>query len=111
MPKQSRRPALLAVAVSLSLTGIAALPAAGSAHDYPSSVDRTFVKACTKSAQNAGASRTKARRYCLKALDCIDDKLSLRQFKKADDAVRAGRKSKYDKVIAGCVRKAAAQVS
>jgi hypothetical protein len=95
----------------LSVAGLAAVPAASSAHNYPSSIDRAFLNACTKSAQDQGASRSKARRYCVAALDCIDDKLTLRQFKAADEATRAGRKSRYDKVIAGCVRQAGGQLS
>jgi hypothetical protein len=100
----SRRPALVAGIVSLSLAGVAAVPA--SAHDYPSQVDKNFLTSCQKAAQDAGSSKARAKRYCNAALDCISDKLTLRQFKQADDAAREGRKSKYDKTIAKCVRKA-----
>ena len=100
----SRRPALVAGIVSLSIAGVAAVPA--SAHDYPRQVDRNFMTSCQKAATNAGSSKARAKRYCQAALDCISDKLTLRQFKQADDAARKGRKSKYDKTIAACVRKA-----
>lgn len=82
-----------------------------SAQDYPSSVDRNFMSSCQKSAIDAGSSRAKARRYCQAALDCISDKLTLRQFKEADDAAREGRKSRYDRTIKNCVRQANAEVN
>ena len=100
----SRRPAFVAGIVTLSLAGVAAVPA--SAHDYPAQVDRNFMTSCQKAAVNAGSSKARAKRYCQAALDCISDKLTLRQFKQADDAAREGRKSKYDKTIRACVRKA-----
>lgn len=105
----SRRPALVAGLVSLSLAGVAAVPA--SAHDYPSSVDRNFMSSCQKSAIKAGSSRAKARRYCQAALDCISDRLTLRQFEAADDAAREGRKSRYDRTIKNCVQQANAEVN
>jgi hypothetical protein len=105
----SRRPAIVAGLVSLSLAGVAAVPA--SAHDYPAKVNSNFMQSCVKSARDTGASRSKATRYCDAVLDCLHDKLTLRQFIAADAAASAGRKSKYDKVVAGCVKKGNAAVS
>jgi hypothetical protein len=103
----SRRPAFVAGIVTLALAGVAAVPA--SAHTYPSQVNKNFLSSCQKAAQGAGSSKSRAKRYCNAALDCISDKLTLRQFKEADDAAREGRKSKYDKTIANCVKKANSQ--
>jgi hypothetical protein len=105
----SRRPAFVAGIVTLSLAGVAAVPA--SAHDYPSQVDKNFMTSCQKSAVGAGSSKTRAKRYCQAALDCISDKLTLKQFKEADDAAREQRKSKYDKTIRACVKQANQQSS
>jgi hypothetical protein len=105
----ARRPAVVAGIVTMSLAGIAAVPA--SAHNYPAQVDKNFLKSCQKAAVGAGSSKARAKRYCNAALDCISDKLTLRQFKEADDAAREGRKSKYDKKIAACVKKANRQSS
>ena len=100
----SGRPALAAGIVTLSLAGVAAVPA--SAHDYPAQVDRNFMKSCMNAAKDAGSNNKRAKRYCQAALDCISDKLTLRQFIAADEAARAGRKSKYDRTIRTCIRKA-----
>jgi len=101
---KSRRPAVVAGIVTLSLAGVAAVPA--SAHDYPAQVDRAFLSSCQKAAQNAGSSKARARRYCRAALDCISDRLTLAQFKEADEAARENRKSKYDKTINACIKRA-----
>jgi hypothetical protein len=100
----SRRPALVAGIVTLSLAGAAAVPA--SAHTYPSQVNKNFMSSCQKAAVGAGSSKARAKRYRRAALNCISDKLTLRQFKEADDAAREGRKSKYDRTIRNCVNKA-----
>ncbi len=107
----SRRSALVAGLVSLSIAGVAAVPA--SAHDYPSSVNKNFMTSCQKSAlaSNSQITKSQAKRYCQAALDCISDKLTLKQFSEADAAAQAGRKSKYDKTINACVKKANSIIS
>jgi len=101
---RSRRHLLTAGLVSLSLAGVAAVPA--SASDYPSQIEHNFLSSCQKSAVKAGSAKTHAKRYCSAVLSCLEDKLTLKQFAAADTAARKGRKSKYDKVVAGCVKKA-----
>lgn len=105
----SRRPAVVAGIVTLSLAGVAAVPA--SAHEYPSQVNKNFLRSCQKAAQGAGSSKARAKRYCNAALDCISGKLTLKQFQEADQAAREHRKSKYDKTISACVKKANQQAS
>ncbi len=105
----SRRPAIAAGLVTLALAGVAAVPA--SAHDYPSKVDGNFMKSCVKSATDTGASKAKSTRYCGAVLDCLHGKLTLKQFLVADAAASAGRKSKYDKVVAACVKQGNGQIS
>jgi hypothetical protein len=108
----SRRPAIVAGLVSLSIAGVAAVPA--SANDYPSQVNKNFMSSCVKAAVKAGGGKItkgKATSYCQSALDCISGKLTLKQFQEADEAAAAGKKSKYDKTINACVKKASSKLT
>jgi hypothetical protein len=96
----SRRPALVAGLVSLSLAGVAAVPATAS--NYPKKVDKAFLSSCEKSAVKAGAPRSKAETYCETVLHCLESKLTLKQFIQVNRDVTKG---KYSKTAKACIKK------
>jgi hypothetical protein len=102
----SRRPALAAGLVSLSLAGVAAVPATAS--NYPKKVDRAFLTSCEKSAVKAGASRGTSRTYCKTVLHCLESKLTLKQFIAVDRNVSKGH---YSKVANACIKKGKQAIS
>src|SRR3569833_733259 len=94
----SRRPALVAGLVGLSVAGGAAGPAA--AANYPAKVDRAFLKTCEKAAISAGkVSKSEAATYCETALHCLERKLTLKEFVQGE----ASNSSRYKKVVKGCI--------
>jgi hypothetical protein len=94
----SRRPALVVGLVSLSVAGVAAVPA--SAADYPAKVDKAFLKTCEKAAISAGkVSKSDAQTYCETALHCLERKLTLKQFIQGE----ATNSSRYKKAVKGCI--------
>ncbi len=95
---------LVAVAV---LLGVAALPSAASARDYPASVERTFMRTCVASAlksSDGALTRAKARKLCRASLECIEEALTLKQFRQSDEAIREGRKDPHARTIARCTK-------
>jgi len=101
----SRRPALVAGLVTVSLAGVAAVPAAAS--NYPANVQKAFMSSCEKAAIKAGnVSKADAKTYCGTALKCLEGKLTVKQFVQADDG-----NSKYKKVVNACVKKGKQAIS
>jgi hypothetical protein len=101
--------AVIACALLLLCAALVGAGAAGAAKgDYPAKVEKAFMKSCVKSAHSGGdgLSRKKARKYCQTAFDCIESKLTLKQFEKAAGGSKKGRKA-----ISSCEKKALKTIS
>lgn len=51
--------------------------------DYPAAVQKAFQPACVKGATSGdGVTKKKARKYCRAVFACIEDKITLKKFKR-----------------------------
>jgi hypothetical protein len=108
--------ALLALASLLVAIGAGASADAStpSRRHYPSAVRSAFIASCTKAAKEAAGTRltsAQARTYCRSALACIERHLTLRQFERVVQNMRAGRRNPNARVLTSCERAAAKEVT
>jgi hypothetical protein len=108
--------ALLALAVvllALAAAGIASAAAPDQRH-YPPNVRSQFTSSCVQSAKRvAGANiitKAKATAYCRSALSCIERHLTLAQFVRLAQNLKAGRHDSHVSVMTSCERAAAKRV-
>ena len=77
-----------------------------SAADYPRQVKQSFQKSCVKAAKSGGVSGAKAEAYCRAALNCLQDKLTLKQFKRLTE----NGEFASNKKVKACIKKASAKL-
>jgi hypothetical protein len=106
-----RTSALLVTAtIGVALSLGAAAPAISAGDSYPSSVRGPFLKACTKTAAEGQLTNKQAARYCRLALSCIEDRLTLKEFKETVTRMGSGKRNPNAKVFTTCERQAIRQV-
>ena len=114
-PKPRRILALLglaAVLAALAAAGFATAATPDQRH-YPPSVRHQFTASCVTSAKDvAGDNITKAKatEYCRVALNCIERHMTLAQFVRLGQNLKAGRHDSHVSVMTTCERSAARTV-
>jgi hypothetical protein len=75
---------LVAAFLCVCVVSLVAVGAAGARDKYPAQVKSAFVGSCVKAATSGGnVTKKKAKAYCTSAFNCIQRKLTLKQFEKA----------------------------
>lgn len=78
----------------------------GATHDYPAPVKQRFVRSCTASATAAaGADKAAAgTELCTKALECIEQKVTLAEFTVGEQAMIKGKANEeFMGKMQGCI--------
>jgi len=105
-------PALAAVLLALAAAGFASAAAPDQRH-YPPNVRSQFTSSCVRSAKRVAGdniTRAKAIAYCRSALNCIERHLTLAQFVRLAQNLKAGRHDSHVSVMTSCERAAAKRV-
>jgi hypothetical protein len=104
--------ALAALAIAIG-AGTAADAATPTQRHYPPEVRRAFITSCTRVAKSVAGdrlTRTQARKYCTGALNCIERRLTLRQFERVVQNMQTGRRNPNARVLTSCERAAAQNI-
>lgn len=79
---------------------------------YPASIADRFTRSCVANARvsSEGAlDRAEAEEICARALECVEDRLTIAEFREADRKVLTGEANPNLRVIASCGEDAAEQ--
>ena len=112
-PIRRRLALLMAVLLTLSVSGLGALPVAIAAggHHYPAKVSAAFNRGCVKAAtKNLSIAKPAARRYCRAAFRCIERRLTLKQFVRVVLDMEHHRHNSRSGVLKSCAKQASSKL-